>query len=380
MAAVASRGVVSRAHKPPQAALMDFAISRRPGPLLATALLLTIGALAVVPALADKPAETLTAPIATTVSAIPINFDRDRPQRKTFGKLTFLGGLNLFAKSRFFGGYSGIALDPSGTALLAISDAGTWMRATLDYDGRYLKAMRGVTLGPILGKDGTPLRDDAERDSEGLALTSGDTRAGIAFVSFERDHRILRYPFTKDRFGPPDRAVSLPKEARAMTANSGIEAVALIRAGRLKGTLVAFAERLIDRSGNLRGWMIGGPSPGPITLRRLGGYDITDAAGLPDGGLIVLERRFRFSEGVKMRIRRISPGELKPGTLIEGEVLLEAEDNLNIDNMEAITVHRSRGGETVLTLMSDDNFSPLQRTLIMQFAMPEGRPLAAGTR
>lgn len=359
---------------------MDLAMSRRPGPLIAAVLLVATGALAVVPALADKPAETLTAPIATTVSAIPINFDRDRPQRKTFGKLTFLGGLNLFAKSRFFGGYSGIALDQSGTALLAISDAGTWMRATLDYDGRYLKAMRGVTLGPILGKDGAPLRDDAERDSEGLALASGDTRAGIAFVSFERHHRILRHPFTKDRFGPPDRAVSLPREARAMGANSGIEAVALIRAGRLKGTLVAFAERLIDRSGNLRGWMIGAPSPGPITLRRLGGYDITDAAGLPDGGLIVLERRFRFSEGVKMRIRRISPGELKPGTLIEGEVLLEAEDNLNIDNMEAITVHRSRGGETVLTLMSDDNFSPLQRTLIMQFAMPEGRPLAAGTR
>jgi hypothetical protein len=26
-----------------------------------------------------------------------------------------------------------------------------------------------------------------------------------------------------------------------------------------------------------------------------------------------------------------------------------------------------------LTLMSDDNFSPLQRTLLMQFALPDGR-------
>ena len=107
--------------------------------------------------------------------------------------------------------------------------------------------------------------------------------------------------------------------------------------------------------------------------------DITDAAALPDGGIVILERRFRFSEGVQMRIRRISQSELEPGALIEGEVLLEANDAFNIDNMEAIAAHRAAAGETVITLMSDDNFSPFQRTLIMQFALPEG-PVLAGPR
>jgi hypothetical protein len=115
-------------------------------------------------------------------------------------------------------------------------------------------------------------------------------------------------------------------------------------------------------------------------LKRLGGFDITDAAPLPDGGIVVLERRFRYSEGVKMRIRHIAESELKPGTLIQGDVLLEANDSLNIDNMEAITAHRAASGETVLTLMSDDNFSPLQRTLIMQFALPATKPVVAGPR
>jgi len=346
----------------------------------ALALLAGAGALLVAPALADKPADALQRPITTSVSVIPITFDRDRPDRREFGKLVFRGGLNLFAKSRYFGGYSGIALDASGTTLLAVSDAGTWMRATLNYDGRKLKAMQNVVIGPILGHDGKPLATDAERDSEGLALATGDTRDGAAFVSFEREQRVLRYPFTAKRFGPPDRALPLPKEARAMGANLGIEAIALIRAGPLKGTLVAFSERLKDRNGNLKGWLIGGPKPGAITLRRLGGFDITDAAGLPDGGLVLLERRFRYSEGVKMRVRRIAPNELKRGALIEGEVLLEAQDNLNIDNMEAIAVHRARSGETILTLMSDDNFSPLQRSLIMQFALPEGKRVAAEPR
>jgi hypothetical protein len=95
---------------------------------------------------------------------------------------------------------------------------------------------------------------------------------------------------------------------------------------------------------------------------------------------VLLERRFRFSEGIKMRVRRLFANEIKRGALMQGEVLLEADDSLNIDNMEAIAAHRAPSGETILTLMSDDNFSALQRTLIMQFSMPETTPVVAGPR
>lgn len=321
-------------------------------------------------ALVAKPTTPLTGPTETRVSVVPVTFDRDDPSKTRFGKLVYRGGLNLFARSVHFGGYSAIALDPSGTRLLALSDAGSWMRATLGYDGRSLVSMSEVTLGPILGRDGSPLSAEDEQDAEDMALLSGDTRNGTALVSFERDHRIMRYPFTPERFGPPDGSIPLPKATRAMGANQGLEAIATIQAGRMKGTVVTFSERLKDRNGNLIGWLLGGPSPGTIIIRRLGGFDITGAAGLPDGGLLLLERRFRYSEGVKMRIRRIAPADLRPGRLITGETLLEADDDLNIDNMEAIAVHRAHDGETVLTVMSDDNFSAFQRSLIMQFTLP----------
>ena len=90
--------------------------------------------LAVAPALAEKPLNPLERPTPTTITAVPIDFDRDNPGRKEFGKLVFRAGLNLFAKSIYFGGYSAMAIDPSGHSLLAISDAGSWMRATLNYD------------------------------------------------------------------------------------------------------------------------------------------------------------------------------------------------------------------------------------------------------
>lgn len=333
--------------------------------------------LAMAPALADKPASVLARVERVAITAIPIDFDRANPRRIEFGKLVWRGGVNLFAKSSFFGGYSALIVDASGTSLLAISDAGTWLRADLDHDGRKFKGLSEAVIGPILDRNGKPLGSDRSRDAEGLALAQGDTAKGTAYVSFERNHRILRYPFTRDSFGPPKGGLALPAAAKRMNLNRGVEALAPIRTGKLKGAMVAFSERLLDKNGNLRGWLIGGPRPGAIALKRIGGFDITDAAPLPDGGIVVLERRFRYSEGVKMRIRRVSAKDLKPGALIVGEILLEASDSDNIDNMEGIAAHRSRGGETILTLISDDNFSALQRTLVMQFALRDGKPVLA---
>jgi hypothetical protein len=70
-----------------------------------------------------------------------------------------------------------------------------------------------------------------------------------------------------------------------------------------------------------------------------------------------------------MRLRRIPLASLKDGALVDGPVLAAADMGYQIDNMEGIGVHRTPGGETVLTLVSDDNFSPIQRTLLLQFTL-----------
>jgi hypothetical protein len=50
---------------------------------------------------------------------------------------------------------------------------------------------------------------------------------------------------------------------------------------------------------------------------------------------------------------------------------LEADMGYQLDNMEGLSVHRDGNGEIVLTLISDDNFFPLQRTLLLQFTLIE---------
>lgn len=89
----------------------------------------------------------------------------------------------------------------------------------------------------------------------------------------------------------------------------------------------------------------------------------------------MLERRFRWSEGVKSRLRLIRRDELKAGARIEGEMLFDATMNQEIDNMEGLAVHAGARGEIIVTMISDDNFNHLlQRTVLLQFAI-EGSDL-----
>ena len=60
------------------------------------------------------------------------------------------------------------------------------------------------------------------------------------------------------------------------------------------------------------------------------------------------------------------------GSAVDGPVLMEADLGYEIDNMEGLAVHRAANGDTVLTLVSDDNFSVIQRTLLLQFTLPGG--------
>ena len=321
--------------------------------------------------MAQKPAP-LTPPQAIEIKARPIAFDLGRPNETRFGKLEWLGTLQLTSPSAHFGGYSGLVLDKTGTRLLAISDAGKWLSAKLVYRGGRLEKLTEAKTGALRGIGNKPLSNKFNSDSESIVMERQGSVTGTAYISFERQHRIGVYPVTESGFGPPKRHLKLPARVKSIEENKGIEAIAILRAGPLKGAVLSFTEEYLDSQGNHIGWLIGGPSPGMVTLKRRGGFSITDLASLPGGDVIVLERRFRFSEGVKMRLRRIALSDVRAGANLDGEVLFEADNLREIDNMEGLAVHRDAQGRTILTLISDDNFNSFsQRTLLMQFAIVE---------
>ena len=103
-------------------------------------------------------------------------------------------------------------------------------------------------------------------------------------------------------------------------------------------------------------------------MRRHDGFDITDLAFLPDGDLLLLERWFKPFRGVGLRIRRVPGHSIQKGATLDGSYLIEADLGQEIDNMEGISIHRSQG-RTVITLVSDNNFSFLQRNLLLEFEL-----------
>jgi hypothetical protein len=70
-----------------------------------------------------------------------------------------------------------------------------------------------------------------------------------------------------------------------------------------------------------------------------------------------------------VQIRRIPIADVRPGAILDGPVLFEADLRFEIDNMEGLAVHQTPAGEIVLTFISDDNFSTLQRTELLQFTL-----------
>jgi hypothetical protein len=99
-------------------------------------------------------------------------------------------------------------------------------------------------------------------------------------------------------------------------------------------------------------------------------FDISDADFLPDGDLLILERKFSLIGGFGMRLRLIHAADIVPGKTVDGTVLITADDRDDIDNMEGLAVRPGPNGETLLTLISDDNQSLLQRTVLLEFALP----------
>jgi hypothetical protein len=292
---------------------------------------------------------------------------------KRFGQLEFRGGLVLSSSASDFGGWSALIMEPAGKSLLAISDEGHWLSADLVYDGSRPRGLTRARLGPLLDKDGQMLDRKVDQDAESATLIEGTLQKGTLLIGFERHHRIDRYPIRDGEVQPPTGSLKLPAEAKRMPNNQGIEALTTLKAGPYKGSVVAFAERFTRGSGYHTGWIwVGGGEPQRFQLKDIDGFNITDAAGLADGSLLVLERYFRWTEGVKMRLRHIPAGEIAPAARITGRTLLEAASSFDIDNMEGLSVHLGAGGETVLSLISDDNFNHfLQRTVFLQFTLHE---------
>ncbi len=318
---------------------------------------------------ADDPAT----PVDLRARVLP-SFRIGHPETVRFGRLDFVGGIEVESSFREVGGLSGLVVDPGGSGFIAITDNGLMLRAAVDRDGEgrpiglsdgRLKRIRGLNGGE------KAFRWDA--DTEGFDITQRDGKA-IAGISFEGTPRVMLGAMEDDGFVGPLKPIALPPGARRLRNTKGLETMAFGPVGsRFEGAEVILAERAPrDSSADDRpGWVVGGSAPAAFFLKAVGDYDATDAKFGPDGDLYVLERLYSLAEGVRTRIRRLPQAEIVDGATVEGETIFEASLADQIDNMEGLSFWTRGDGATMISLISDDNRSFLQRTLYLEFRLAE---------
>jgi len=316
-------------------------------------------------------AQNRTQPRDITIEAFAFeHFSAFERERRQFGRLTFLGGLELRARDSEFGGFSAAQTEPDGRGFIAITDHGSWLRARFVEEAGTgkLTGIDQARIGPLLAPNGRRLKETRYFDAEGAAR-----KGSQLFVSVERSHDILQFDLAADGTPGRGRLIEVPAEVKTLALNGGMEGLGVMpRQSAHAGALVALAEKAPPgaASTDIPGFILGA-SGGRFLVRRIGSFDVTDVNFLPAGDMVILERRFIPLLGLGMRLRRIPIAEVKPGAVLTGEILIEADLSHQIDNMEALMIHRDAKGRAILTLMSDNNFSILQRNLVLRFALDE---------
>jgi hypothetical protein len=300
-------------------------------------------------------------PVAVHSRPVPLN--PEDPHRREVGRLEYRGGLHFASDDPRFGGFSSIRVLPGGERLVAVSDEGFWLSARLVRSKGLLEGLEGVEMGPLLGPDGKPPEGKDARDAESLALLPD----GSFVVGFERHHRLLRYPAGTGRPDGVPVPVPPPPGLDEAPFNGGIEALVVLRGG----ALFALTEYWIEKD-EIVGWTGGTGAWKRLGMRFEGALRPSDAAALPRGDVLVLERAYNPERGVvSVRIRQIERQAIRPGAALGGRLVAEFAPPLTLDNYEGIAAV-GEPGEVEVYLASDDNLDRVrQRTLLLAFALRE---------
>ncbi len=293
-----------------------------------------------------------------TISAQAVFLNPQALGQTQIGALTYAGGLALTgADGQRLGGLSDLVIDAEG-ALTAISDEGDRLQARLSTgpDGR-LAGLDQARLNPVLGLDNKALPSKFEADAEGLAVWPN----GDLMVSFEHNHRIWLYPAAG---GAP---LPLPMPDVAMPPNDGMEGLSLAPSQGLDAYWVG-----VEAGGIWLCRIKTDCNAYPALPLPPQGYRLSGLREGPDGQLFILHHSWNPAQGSRIVLSVITdPAGPAPKTI----QILSLAPPLSTDNFEGIAVTKAAGGVLRIYLLSDDNFSKTQRTLLMAFDLaPPARP------
>lgn len=274
---------------------------------------------------------------------------------KRIGRLEPVGAVTLTADDPAFGSFSAIALW-RGQAIL-LSDNGNFVRIAIR--GRTLRTLGS---GYLPGGPGTGW-SKLDRDSESLAI---DPATGRLWAGFERANAIFRYAPRFARW----EAWTAPAPMRSWRTNSGAESLARLPDGRF----VALSEGGDWKKREWPAVLFSGDPTAPGTRVHRFRYRPprtvvpSDATALPNGDLLVVNRRWDGLLHFTVRIARVPAASIRPGALAVAQEIAVFPPQLLGENAEGIAVTRERGA-TYIWLVTDNDGYWWRRTILAKFRL-----------
>ena len=267
-------------------------------------------------------------------------------------KLEQVGFLNIDRNEKDYGGFSGLLINNAGTEALVVTDKSFFFVLQLRRDDNdFLTGYSVIKKGRILSSKGEHL-NGRNTDSESIAMDANNNY----YISFESNHRIMMHTEVEGK------GIFVPKHPmfRKLSVNKGIEALAIDNENRLiaipEKPPLGISDIPIFRLQNNK-WEI-------IKYVKIeDNFLVTDAEILPTGLLLILERKFSWTQGFKTRFRLIS---LDKFDNTEPIIVFTSTAN-QFDNLEGMTFWKDKKGEMRILTVSDDNFHPLQQSEIREF-------------
>lgn len=296
-------------------------------------------------------------PERAEMEAHPVALDWRDSERTKLGGLTFLGGVYLTGPKPAFGGFSAMLVE--GDRFTLLSDGGNIVSFRMGFDWKVREPrFAELPAGPGRGWH------KSERDSESLTR---DPATGQLWVGFERANEIWRYAagFTQAE------AHAAPRAMAEWPENGGAESLVRLRDG---GFLVLSESEDGDARGTRRGlWFAGDPVLAgqrsfAFSYRPPRGFKPTDITELPDGRLVVLNRKASLREAFTAVVTIVERSAVRPGRIAAGREIARFAAPVVHDNFEALAVTRE-GRDTILWIASDDNQWRLQRSLLLKFRL-----------
>ncbi|MEQ5819156.1 esterase-like activity of phytase family protein [Halomonas sp. SCS19] len=274
------------------------------------------------------------------------------------------------------GGLSAMAWDTDDNLLHLVSDRGRVHQARPVLELGRLVDLRPITSHRLKAQDGTPLEGKAA-DAESLVLARADdgvTGNTELLVGFEQDHRVQRFALDGMPEGDALRSpltldAGANESLEALTRVPGIGLIAGLESppdgmNAQNGVRHTLLFSLAENATDTRRWHYPLASPADSALTDLLAIEKTATETPPR--LLALERAFSPPRPLTISLSLV---ELLPPPQVRVTRLasLSAGEGWRVDNMEGLA--RLPGGEFLM--VSDDNFSALQRNLLGCFRLPD---------